>query len=65
MLSVHHRQDINLTDIILDINQRDRMTDTNGLTDRIVRCQKVQMEGFNQKSLNLSRIKSKKLRKIR
>ena len=59
MLSVHHRQDINLTDIILDINQRDRVTDTNILTDRIVetRCQKVQMEGFNQKSLNLSRIK--------
>ena len=58
MLSVHHWQDINLTDIILDINQRDRVTDTLGLTDRIIdTSQKVQMEDFNQKSLNLSRIK--------
>ena len=66
MLSVHHRQDINLTDIILDINQRDRVTDTLGLTDRIIdTSQKVLMEDFNQKSLNLSRTKSKKLRKIR
>ena len=66
MLSVHHRQDINLTDIILDINQRERVTDTLGLTDRIIdTSQKVQMEDLNQKSQSLSRTKSKKLRKIR
>ena len=66
MLSVHHRQDINLTDIILDINQRDRVTDTLGLTDRIIdTSQKVLMENLNQKSQSLSKTKSKKLRKIR
>ena len=59
------RQDTDLTNIILDINQRYQVTDID-LIDRIIgTSQKVQVEGFNQKNQNLSRIKSKKQRIIR